>query len=352
LKQVPTDHVIAGDIAVLASGLDDIHLGDSIVAVPTQEIAPADRWDPLTLALPRLKIDEPTLAMEWSVNNSPLAGREGEHVTSRKIRDRLQRETLTNVALRFEETESADRFVMLGRGEFQMAILAEQLRREGYEFALGQPRILHRVVDGVECEPVELAVLDVPDFSQGSITQMFQIRKGLLQNITSRGSGRVRLEFRIPSRGLIGLRSRFMTETRGEGLFTYISAGYEPVRGDIQNRQNGALVADRTGESNAYSLDAIQERGVLFIGGQNQVYEGMVIGEYSKGGDLWVNPTKAKQLTNFRTVNKDDAIVLAPPRTVTLEGGIEWIAPDELLEVTPKNLRIRKKILGKNQQPK
>lgn len=349
LKQVPIDEVVAGDIAVLA-GIEDIKLGDSIVASPDPQKVPADkRWDPKTLALPRPKIDEPTLSVEWMVNSSPLAGREGEYVTSRKLRERLEKEILTNVALRFLETDSSERFVLMGRGEFQMGILAEQLRREGYEFALGQPRILNKTIDGVESEPYELAVLDVPEFSQGTITQMFQIRRGLLQNITNRG-GRVRLEIKIPSRGLIGLRSRFMTETRGEGLFNFQSAGYEPIRGDIPQRPVGALVSDRAGDSNNYSLEGLQDRGILFIGHGVEVYEGMIVGECAKPQDLWVNVTKAKQLTNFRTVNKDDAIVLTPPRPMTIERGLEWINDDEIIEVTPKNIRARKKQLSKTQR--
>jgi GTP-binding protein len=351
LRQAPAEEVTGGDIAVL-SGIDEISLGDSVVEVADPQVVPlAERWDPISLVMVRPKIDEPTLAMEWAVNNSPMAGREGEHVTSRKLRDRLIRETMTNVALRFMETESPDRFIVMGRGEFQMAILAEQMRREGFEFALGQPRILNKEIDGVTHEPMELAVLDVPEFSQGTITQMFQIRKGLLQNIVNRG-GRVRLEILIPSRGLIGLRSRFMTETRGEGLFNFISAGFEPLRGDIPHRLVGCLVSDRAGDANSYSLESLQDRGVMFIGHGAQVYEGMVLGENARPGDLWINVTKAKQLTNFRTVNKDDAIVLTPPRVVTLERGIEWITEEEILEVTPKNIRARKKILAKNQQPK
>ncbi len=352
LRQVPADEVSCGDIAVLA-GVEDVILGDTIAAVADpQKVALADRWDPATLQLPRPKIDEPTMSVEWSVNTSPLAGREGDHVTSRKVRERLEKEMLTNVALRFQETDSADRFIVMGRGEFQMAILAEQMRREGYEFALGQPRILFKEENGVLMEPMELAILDVPEFSQGTITQMFQIRKGMLQNIQARGAGRVRIEVVIPTRGLIGLRSRFLTETRGEGLFNLQSAGYEPHKGDIGNRLNGALVCDRAGEAQAYALEDLQARGVLFVSHQMPVYEGMVIGENAKDADLWVNPCKTKQLTNFRTTNKDDAIVLAPPRLVSLERGIEWLAEDELLEVTPKSLRIRKKILAKNMQKK
>jgi GTP-binding protein len=347
LKQVPAQEVISGDIAMLA-GFDEILLGDTIVGVADPQIvAPPDRWDPISLALPRLKIDEPTLSMEWAVNTSPLAGTEGEHVTSRKIRDRLVKETLTNVALRFRETDSPDRFILMGRGEFQMAILAEQMRREGYEFSLGQPRILNKEENGQTLEPMELAILDVPDFAQGTITQMFQIRRGILQNVVTRGSGRTRLEILIPSRGLIGLRSRYMTETKGQGLFNTQAAGYEPVRGEISHRLVGALVSDRNGESNSYALDSLQDRGVLFIGIQTKVYEGMVVGECAKPQDLWINVTKAKQLTNFRTVNKDAAIILTPPKLLSLESGIEWIADDELLEVTPKNLRARKKNLGK-----
>jgi len=351
LKQVPAQEVPAGDIAILA-GFEEIRLGDSIVALAGSDIPAANRWDPKTLVLPRPHIDEPTLAMEWIVNNSPFAGLEGEYVTSRKLRERLEKEILTNVALRFQDTESPERFLLLGRGEFQMAILAEQMRREGYEFALAQPRILYREENGQKTEPIELAVLDLPEFAQGTITQMFQQRKGILHNIVNRGSGRVRLEIQIPTRGLIGLRSRFMTETRGEGLFNTISQGYEPFKGEIAHRQTGALVSDRKGDSTSYSLENTQERGTLFIGHGVPVYEGMVIGENAKTNDLWVNVTRSKQLTNFRTVNKDEAIVLTPPKTVTLERGIEWISSDELLEVTPKSLRIRKKSLAQNQQSK
>jgi len=228
--------------------------------------------------------------------------------------------------------------------------LAETLRREGFDFELGQPQILYKEIDGVKHEPVELAILDVPDYSQGTITQLFQQKKGILQNIINRGSGRVRLEIKIPARGLIGLRSRVMTETRGAGLFNVISAGYEPFKGEIPQRNVGALVCDRQGETNFYSLESLQERGILFVGHGVQVYEGMVIGENAKDGDLNVNPTKAKQLTNFRTVNKDDAIVLTPPKLMTLERGLEWIGDDELLEVTPKSIRARKKALAKNQR--
>ena len=347
LKQAPTDEVVSGDIAVLA-GIEEIKLGDSVVASPDPQKVPFDkRWDPKTLALPRPRIDEPTLSVEWMVNTSPLAGREGEFVTSRKLRERLEKEVMTNVALRFHETESAERFILMGRGEFQMGILAEQLRREGYEFALGQPRIINKTIDGQECEPYELAIMDVPEFAQGTITQMFQVRKGLLQNIQNRG-GRVRLEIKIPSRGLIGLRSRFMTETRGEGLFNFQSLGYEPLRGEVPQRLVGALVSDRAGDSNSYSLEGTQDRGVLFIGHGVTVYEGMIIGECAKPQDLWVNVVRSKQLTNFRTVNKDDAIVLTPPRVMTIERGLEWVNDDEIIEVTPKSIRARKKLLSKS----
>ncbi|NCN27305.1 translational GTPase TypA [bacterium] len=349
LAQIKADEVGCGDIAVLA-GMDDFMLGDSIVEVPDAKVAPEDRWSPIDLALPRLKIDEPTLEIEWHVNNSPMAGLEGKHVTSRKLRDRLVKETLTNVALRFRETDSPDRFTLAGRGELQMAILAEQLRREGFEFSLSQPQILYKEINGEKHEPMELAVLDIPEFSQGTITQIFQQRKGLLQNIENRGNGRVRLEILIPARGLIGLRSRFLTETKGEGLLNTISAEYEPFKGDLPQRSVGALVADRAGESNAYALETLQERGVLFIGIQTKVYEGMIIGENARAGDLNVNPCKAKQLTNFRTVNKDDAITLTPPKLVSIETGLEWLNEDELLEVTPTNIRARKKQLTKHQR--
>ncbi len=233
-----------------------------------------------------------------------------------------------------------------------MAILAEQMRREGFEFALAMPQILMKQDGERTLEPMELAVLDVPEFAQGAITQMFQVRKGLLQNIINKGTGRVRLEIRIPSRGLVGVRNRFLTETKGQGLFNFISDGWDDYQGDIPGRTNGALVCDRAGESNAYGLEGLQDRGILFIGWGVAVYEGMVIGENAKEQDLWVNPTKSKQLTNFRTVNKDEAITLSPPRIVTIERGLEWVADDELIEITPKNVRARKKILAKNMQPK
>jgi GTP-binding protein len=344
LKQVDADEVIGGDIAVIA-GIDDISIGDSIVGLPDQKTSD---FIAASFALPRIKIDEPTLEVEWLVNNSPLSGREGEHVTSRKIRDRLLKETMTNVALRFKETDSPDRFILRARGELQVSILAETLRREGYEFALGQPQILFKEVDGQTHEPMEHAVLDLPLFAQGTITQILQRRKGLLQNISQRGTDRIRLEFSIPSRGLIGLRSQFMTQTNGLGLFNFLAAGYEPFKGEILRRTTGALVSDRAGESSSYALEDLQDRGVLFIGHGAQVYEGMIIGENAKENDLNVNCCRTKQLTNFRTVNKDDAIVLTPPRLMTIERGLEWIREDELMEVTPKNIRARKKVLAKN----
>ena len=344
LKQVEAEEVIGGDIAVIA-GIDDISIGDPIVGLPDQKTSD---FVPASFALPRIKIDEPTLEVEWLVNNSPLSGREGEHVTSRKIRDRLLKETMTNVALRFKETDSPDRFILRARGELQVSILAETLRREGYEFALGQPQILFKQIDGQTHEPMEHAVLDLPLFAQGSITQILQRRKGLLQNISQRGTDRIRLEFSIPSRGLIGLRSQFMTQTNGLGLFNFLAAGYEPFKGEILRRTTGALVSDRAGESSSYALEDLQDRGILFIGHGAQVYEGMIIGENAKENDLNVNCCRTKQLTNFRTVNKDDAIVLTPPRVMTIERGLEWIREDELMEVTPKNIRARKKVLAKN----
>ena len=350
LAQVPTESMNAGDIGVVALGDQEVRIGDSLVALPDSTVSAANKWDPVSLALPRIRVEAPTLQIEWRVNDSPFAGKEGTHVTSRKLRDRLLKETMTNVALQFHETDSPDRFMLKGRGEFQMAILSEQMRREGYEFALGQPVILMKTEKGVVFEPMELAVLDVPEFAQGAITQMFQKRKGVLQNIINRGLGRARLEIKIPSRGLIGVRNRFLTETKGAGLFNFMSIGYEEHRGEIPQRTNGALVCDRAGDSNAYSLESLQERGILFIGHAVPCYEGMVIGENAKPQDLWVNPVKAKQLTNFRTVNKDDAIVLSPPKTMTIERGLEWIADDEIMEITPTSIRARKKFLGKNQQ--
>ncbi len=344
LKQVEAEEVTGGDIAVFA-GIEEISIGDSIVGMPDVRDS---TYNPATYALPRIKIDEPTLEIEWIVNNSPLAGREGEHVTSRKIRDRLLKEAMTNVALRFHEADSADRFILRARGELQVSILAETLRREGFEFSLSQPQILFKTIDGVVHEPMEHAILDIPVFAQGTVTQMLQKRKGMLQAVAQRGDDRMRLEFAIPSRGLIGLRNQFMTQTNGQGLFNFSSAGYEPHKGDIVRRLNGALVSDRAGDSNSYALVDLQERGILFIGHAVQVYEGMIIGENAKENDLNVNCIKAKQLTNFRTVNKDDAIVLTPPKLMTIERGLEWIGEDELLEITPKSIRARKKVLAKN----
>jgi GTP-binding protein len=345
LKQIPVEEVNAGDIAVVG-GMENCCLGDSLVEMPTAQTAKEDRWDPITYALPRLKVDAPTLRVEWYVNNSPLAGREGEHVTSRKLRERLEKEILLNPSLKLEITEGVqDCFPLMGRGELQMAILSETMRREGYEFALGQPQILFKEIDGSTHEPMELAILDVPVFAQGSVTQMFQTRKGQLQHIQPIGNDRLRLEFLIPTRGLIGLRSRFLTETKGEGLFNIQSAGYEPFKGEIDHRKNGALVSDRDGDTNSYALDHVQERGVLFVGNAVKTYEGMIVGECAKDNDLWVNVCRTKQLTNFRTVNKDAAIVLSPPREITIEYGLEWIRNDELMEITPKNIRLRKRKL-------
>ncbi len=343
LEQKEVDSVQAGDIAILA-GIDEVNIGDSLV----DEGDGRDKEAVKKLILDRIPIDEPTLQVEFIVNNSPFAGKEGKHVTSRKIRERLEKEAYTNVALRFQETNEPDRFLLKARGELQISIVAETMRREGYEFALGQPQILTKEVDGKLCEPIEWAILDIPSFAQGRITQMLQERKGLLHNIEHKGADRLRLTFRIPARGLIGLRSQFLTETCGEGLFNISSAGFEEHKGAIPTRSNGSLIADRQGESNSYALENLQERGILFIKGQTPVYEGMIIGENARTGDLNVNPCKTKQLTNFRTVNKDDAIVLTPPRAITIESGLEWMADDELLEVTPESLRLRKKQLAKN----
>jgi GTP-binding protein len=344
LKQQEVAEVQAGDIAVIA-GNEGVEIGDTVSA--TAEMAP----------LPRIIVEKPTLAMLFSVNTSPLSGQEGEAIQSRKLRERLLKEVRHNVALRFEEAETSDQFRVLGRGELQFAILIEQMRREGFEFMVGKPLVLYREgTNGERMEPNERAVLDLPEEHASDVTRIFQERKGTLvkyealPHMEGIGRQRVRLEFDIPSRGLLGIRSRYLTATRGDGLFSSYLTEYQAHRGEIPHRGNGALIADRLGDSVEYALLSLEERGMLFIGPGVKVYEGMVIGENAKDGDLNVNPTKAKQLTNFRTVNKDDAIVLTPPKLMTLERGLEWIGEDELLEVTPKSIRARKKSLAKNQR--
>jgi GTP-binding protein len=331
LERTATQEASAGEIVALA-GIEGITIGDTVTDVENPR------------PLPRIKVDEPTISMVFSVNTSPFSGRDGRYVTSRKIRERLEKELLYNVSIRvnFDDTDS---FKVLGRGELQLAILIEMMRREGYELSVAMPETITKRIDDVLHEPMELLVIDVPEDYVGIVAQQIGMRRGRMQKMHNNGYGRVRLEFRIPSRGLIGFRSQFLTDTRGTGLLNHLFDGYEPWQGQISKRQTGALVADRPGTSTTYALFHLQPRGVLFIRENASVYEGMMIGENSRENDLDVNVIKEKKLTNMRASNADDALQLIPPRIMSLEQAIEFIKEDELVEVTPKIIRLRKKIL-------
>jgi GTP-binding protein len=285
--------------------------------------------------------------MIFSVNDSPFAGKSGKFLTSRHLRDRLFKETLTNVAIRVEDTENPESFLVMGRGELQLSILAEMMRREGYEFQVSKPEVVIKEENGQKLEPVERVVIDIPEEFIGIVTEKLGARKGQMVNMINHGYGRVRLEFIIPSRGLIGYRSEFKTDTKGEGLISSIFEGWQPWAGEIRTRQNGALVADRKGVATAYAIDSLQDRGVFFITPGTEVYEGMIIGEHSRDNDLWVNITKEKKLTNVRAASADEGIKLTPPRKMDFEKAMEWINNDELIEVTPDAIRIRKRNLRK-----
>jgi GTP-binding protein len=297
-------------------------------------------------------VEKPTLGMIFSVNTSPLAGKEGEAIQSRKLRDRLLREVRQNVALRLEETDTTDQFRVLGRGELQFAILIEQMRREGFEFMIGKPTVLlQRNENGALQEPMERAVLDLPEKSASDVTGMFQARKGILTHYDSgsgNGMGRVRLEFEIPTRGLLGMRSKYLTATRGEGLFSTYLLGYGPHKGELAHRNSGALISDRAGQTVEYGLMGLEDRGILFLGPGVPVYEGMIIGEHSKDNDLNVNPCREKKLTNIRAAGAEFLVTLAGIKKMSLEQCLEWIDEDEWIEVTPKSVRLRKKVLQGN----
>ncbi len=331
LERKKTDHASVGEIAVLA-GIEGINIGDTITDVE----------DPRPL--PRIQVDEPTISMVFSVNTSPFSGKEGRYVTSRNIRERLEKELLYNVSIRVDFSE-ADAFTVMGRGELQLAILVEMMRREGYELSVSMPETITKEINGVLHEPMELLVIDVPEEYVGVVSQQTGMRKGKMVKMQNNGNGRVRLEFRIPSRGLIGFRSQFLTDTRGTGLLNHMFDGYEPWHGPMSKRQTGALVSDRQGKSTAYALYHLQPRGTLFIRENLPVYEGMIIGENSRSNDIDVNVTKEKKLTNMRAAGSDDALQLIPPVTLTLEQSLEFIKEDELVEVTPESIRLRKKIL-------
>jgi GTP-binding protein len=339
LKRVDIEQTEIDDIVAVA-GVEGITIGETITSV--------DNPSPL----PAIVIDEPTIAMQFSVNNGPMAGREGQWVTSRNLRERLEKELLTNVSIRVEETGSPDSFKVLGRGELQLSILIEMMRREGFELMVGRPEIVTREVDGKLMEPVEHLTIDIPEQFVGTVIERLGPRRGEMVKMHNHGYGRVRLEFRVPSRGLIGLRSELLTDTRGTIVMNSLFDGYMPHQGQIPQRPTGALVADRPGTTTAYALEGLEDRGVLFTPPGVEVYEGMVIGEHSRDNDLDVNVVREKKLTNMRASTADDAIRLAPPRLLNLEQAIEFIADDEMVEVTPKSLRLRKKILQANRRPR
>jgi GTP-binding protein len=337
LNRVPVDEAQAGDI-VLINGIEEIGIGVTI----------CDRENPQ--ALPMLKVDEPTLTMTFQVNSSPLAGTEGKFLTSRQIRDRLNKELLTNVALKVEDTADADTFLVSGRGELHLTILLENMRREGFEIAVSKPRVVYKEINGEKCEPYEALTVDVEEVNQGSIMEELGRRRGDLQDMQSDGRGRVRLEYRIPARGLIGFQSEFMTLTRGTGIMAHVFDDYGPMKADMPGRRNGVLISQDQGEAVAYALWKLEDRGRMFVAPGDKLYEGIIIGVHSRDNDLVVNPIKGKQLTNVRASGTDEAVRLTPAIKMTLESAVEFIEDDELVEITPQSIRIRKRFLTENER--
>jgi GTP-binding protein len=337
LKRVDETVGKTGDILAIA-GVEGITIGETVTSAET----------PMPLA--QIQIDEPTIAMTFTINNSPFAGREGQYVTSRNLRDRLDKELLTNVSIRVEEAGGPDAFKVMGRGELQLAILIEMMRREGFELQVGKPEILTRHIDGKLHEPLELLVIDCPEEFIGVVIEKMGRRKGKMSKMVNHGSGRVRLEFHVPSRGLIGMRSEMLTDTKGMAFMNSLFSGYIEWQGEIEMRPTGSLVSDRSGVATTYAIFNMQERGVIFISAQTEVYEGMIIGENARNSDLDVNIVKEKKLTNMRASSSDEAIRLIPPKLLNLEQAIEFIQDDELVEITPKSIRLRKKILKANQR--
>ena len=337
LERVVTPEAQAGDI-VAVNGVEDVGIGVTIVDSEESQ------------ALPLLKVDEPTLVMNFQVNTSPLAGRDGRFVTSRQLRERLARETMGNVALRVEETGDPDVFKVSGRGELHLTILLENMRREGYELAVSRPRVLIKEIDGVRSEPYEVLAVDIEDTFQGAVMEALGARRGDLLDMQPDGKGRVRLDYRIPARGLIGFQSEFLTMTRGTGVMSHVFDDYGPMKPEIEERRNGVLVSAESGEAVAYALWKLQERGRMFVNPGEPLYEGMVVGLHSRDNDLVVNPVKTKQLTNIRAAGKDEAILLTPPIQLTLEYAVEFIGDDELAEITPKSIRLRKRFLKEHER--
>ena len=333
LKRVEVAEATAGELVAVA-GIEAVEIGETIAELERP------------VALEVMHIDEPTVSMLYSANVSPFSGKEGKYVTSTQLRERLWKERRTNVAIRVEETDSPDTFRVSGRGELQLAILIEMMRREGFEMEVSKPQIITKVEGGQTLEPMEHLVVDIPEEFIGAVTQKLGPRKGQMTKMVNHGTGRVRLEYRIPSRGLIGYRSEFLTDTRGTGLLNHLFDGYAEWQGDIPHRANGALVSDRGGRTTAYAIDHLQPRGVMFLGPGELVYESQIVGEHARETDLDVNITKEKKLTNMRASTSDEGVRLTPPRTMSLEQNLEWIRDDELLEITPKSLRLRKKTMG------
>jgi GTP-binding protein len=339
LKRIDIERAAAGDIVCLA-GMPDITIGETVTEVERQAIVPV------------VAVDEPTVSIVFGVNTSPLAGKEGQFVTSRQVRDRLERELIGNVSIRLEDTDSPESVKVIGRGELQLSILIEMMRREGFELQVSRPEIVTKEINGRRMEPVEDLVIDVPEDFQGVVIAQAGGRKGTMTKMVNHGSGRVRMEFRIPARGLIGFRSQFLTDTRGTGIMNHLFAGWEPWHGAIPSRVTGALVSDRAGAATAYAIANLQERGEIFISPAQQVYEGMIIGENARPSDMDVNVCREKKQTNMRASTADEAIRLIPPRLLGLEQAIEFINDDELVEITPKSIRLRKRTLAANQRPK
>ena len=338
LNRVETNEAGMGDIIAFV-GIDDINIGETVADAENPE------------ALPTISIDEPTLSMMFSVNNSPFAGREGDYVTSRHLRDRLFKEVETNVSMRVEETDSPDSFKVSGRGELHLAVLIETMRREGYELQVGKPRVIFKEINGQKCEPLEHLTIDVPQEFMGAVMENLGVRKAELINMVEL-AGYLRMEFVVPARGLIGFRAQFLTATKGNGIMNHIFHGYAPYKGDIPGRTRGALVAFEDGETTPYGLNSVQDRGTLFLGANVPVYTGQVIGENARENDMDVNPNKKKHVTNMRSSSSDEAVRLTPPRIFSLEQALEWINDDELVEVTPENIRMRKAILDRSARAK